>query len=367
MDVKDLLPVIEEVKTATSGRMETIETKQTELQAIVNDLAQKSLRGTGRESQLESKDAVAEAIKSAPDFQRFQKGLIRNTRIELPVGALQVKAVTASSATIGVGINTQPGITPPPQRRFFLRDLIPSIPVSQGIVQYLQEASFTNSAAVALENTLKPQSDLATNLVQAPIATIAHWIRATKQILDDAPALQAYIDTRLRYGLALAEDAQILTGSGTGGNLHGLLPQAQSLSGSVAGDTHIDTLRRAIGQLATLNYNADAIVLNPLDWEAIELTKDTQNRYIIFGTPSGAAEPRLWGTPVVVTNAIAAGTWLVGDVALGAQIFDRQQPIVEISTEDQDNFVKNLVTIRGEERIGLAVKQTQAFVTGTFS
>jgi len=134
---------------------------------------------------------------------------------------------------------------------------------------------------------------------------------------------------------------------------------------TVQAETAIDRLRLALLQVALAEYEADGIVLSPIDWAAIELTKTTDNQYL-FTTPTGLAVPGLWGRPVVATQAMDAGDFLVGSFQQGAQGWDREDVSVTVSTEDRDNFVKNMVTILCEERVGLSVYRPEAFVKGDF-
>src|SRR5690606_16006781 len=178
------------------------------------------------------------------------------------------------------------------------------------------------------------------------------------------------IDQRLIYGLAYYEENQLLNGDGTGQNLHGILPQATAFAvpaGTVTPTpmTAIDTLRIAMLQAALAEYPATGHVLNPIDWAGIELTKDSEGRYII-GNPQGTAQPTMWGLPVVSTQAMTAGSFLTGAFKLGAQIFDRWDARVEVGYVN-DDFIRNLVTILAEERLALAVYRPEAFVTGSIN
>jgi HK97 family phage major capsid protein len=181
--------------------------------------------------------------------------------------------------------------------------------------------------------------------------------------------LQSYIDGRLRYGLKLKEEAQLLKGSGVGLNINGIFTQASAYANpgvTVQAETAIDRLRIALLQATLAEYEADGIVLSPIDWAMIELTKTADNQYL-FTTPTGLAVPGLWGRPVVATQAMTAGDFLVGSFQQGAQGWDREDVSVTVSTEDRDNFVKNMVTILCEERVGLTVYRPEAFVKGDFT
>jgi HK97 family phage major capsid protein len=252
-----------------------------------------------------------------------------------------------------------------PQRRMTIRALLAQGSTNSSSIEYDKEKVFTNSAAPVAEGTLKPQSELQYEEATATVRTIAHWMRTSVQILADAPALRSIIDQRLRYGLAFQEEVQLLTGSGSGQNLRGLITAATAYAapGSLSATTPVDVVRLMILQVALAEYPANGIVMNPIDMAAIEMSKDTAGGYLI-GDPQGTINKRLWGLPVVETQAVTVDKALVGAFDLAAQIFDRQDATVEVSTEDQDNFVKNKVTIRAEERLALAIYREAALVYG---
>jgi HK97 family phage major capsid protein len=238
---------------------------------------------------------------------------------------------------------------------------------TSNLIQYVRESGFTNAAATVSEGDAKPESTMTFELQQSPVVTIAHWVKASKQILDDFAQLQSYIDGRLRYGLQLVEENQLLKGSGVGNNLDGIYTQATAYSAPFAPSgafTKIDVIRLMLLQAELAEYPATGIVLHPSDWAAIELTKDSQRQYL-FANPQAVATPMLWGRRVVATQAMTVDTALVGAFSLGAQIFDREDANVVISTENQDDFIRNMVTIRAEERLALAVYRPAAFVKNT--
>lgn len=260
-----------------------------------------------------------------------------------------------------------PSIITPQNRTLRIRDLLPKGRTTSNAIEFMQETGFTNNAAVVAEAAQKPESSLSFDLQTAPVRTIAHFIKASVQVLDDVPALQSYIDTRLRYGLALVEETELLSGDGTGQHLLGLIPQATpfDVNRLKVGDTRIDVIRRAMTQLRLSEYRADGIVLHPDDWEEIELTKDDNQDYV-WANPRQLAGPTLWGLPVIDSTSLEPGEFLIGAFQMAAMIWDRQDAVVELSTEDSDNFQKNLVTIRAEERLALTVFRPESFIYGDF-
>lgn len=254
-----------------------------------------------------------------------------------------------------------------PRRRLMIRDLMTVIGTTSGSVEYAEQTTRDNQAAPQAEGALKAESNYSWELRNLSIRTIAHWTKASVQILDDAPQLQSLIDSEMRYGLALAEEAQLLNGDGTGATLNGLITNATAYDDPIdqASPTMIDMIGTAVLQVALADFIPNGVLMHPSDWMRIRLLKNTDGEYLL-GQPGEMAEPRLFGLPVVATKAIEVDKFLVGDFSRCATLYDRQGANVALSTEDGDNFVRNMVTIRAEERLGLAIKQATALSYGDF-
>lgn len=309
-------------------------------------------------------------VIESDEFKNLDPSVTKRAKFSLvfPVKNLITSVTTDTDGAAGDLISPDRIAVPirPPQRRLTIRALLTPGRTGSNAIEYVQETGFTNMAGPQEnEGDPKPESTIKFNLLTTTVKTLAHWVRASKQVLDDAAQLQSYIDFRLRYGLALEEEREILRGDGTGGELLGLIPQSTAYSPAfVPSDpTLIDTLRLAMLQTALAEFPATGHVLNPIDWARIELTKDSEGRYI-FANPQSLAGPSLWGLPVVATQAMDEDKFLTGAFIPAAQIFDREDSNVQVSTEDADNFTKNLVTIRAEERLALAVYRPEALVYG---
>ncbi|PIJ58731.1 capsid protein [Erwinia sp. OLMDLW33] len=260
-----------------------------------------------------------------------------------------------------------PGIVMPGLRRLTIRDLLAQGRISSNSLEYVREEVFTNNAASVAEKALKPESDITFSKQTANVKTVAHWIQASRQVMDDAPMLQSYVNNRLMYGLALAEERQLLNGDGNGDDLEGLNHVATAYDSSLnaTGDTRADIIAHAVYQVTESEFSASGIILNPRDWHSIALLKDGEGRYI-FGGPQAFAANVMWGLPVVPTKAQTAGTFTVGGFDLASQVWDRMDATIEVSREDRDNFVKNMLTILCEERLALAHYRPTAIIKGTF-
>lgn len=337
-------------------------TGMNEAKARLDEVEQKLAR-RGSDSQREM--TAGERFIEAEEFKNFAG----QTR---PRGRIVVDVKDISSLTTdapgSVGTLIQPTRAAPvqlPDRRMTIRALLAPGNTNSNTIEYDREVGFTNNAAPVADGALKPQSEIQYTEETASVRTIAHWMRVNVQTLADAPALRSMIDGRLRYGLAYKEETQILNGSGSGQNIEGLVTAATAYSapGSLVAVDALDVVRLMILQVALAEYPANGIVLNPIDMAAIEMIRDGDGRLLI-GNPQGTIDKRLWGLPVIETQAMGVDKALVGAFNLAAQIFDRQDATVEVSTEDQDNFVKNKITIRAEERLALAIYRPEALVYG---
>ena len=334
-----------EVSKKLQGELTTVQEELKTAGTRLFDLEQK-LSG-GNLDNPENKKSFAE--QTALDLQKSWDG---KSSGKVDVKSFdKVLGSTAGSAGSLIQAQMNPGILMPGLRRLTIRDLLAQGRISSNSLEYVRENVFTNSAAPVAEGTLKPESNLTFTKQTANVKTIAHWIQASRQVMDDAPMLESYVNNRLLFGLALVEEAQLLNGDGTGDNLTGLNQVATAYDAALdaTGDTRADQIAHAIFQTSESEFEASGIILNPRDWHAIALLKDAEGRYI-FGGPAAFAAKVMWGLPVVATKAQALGTFTVGGFDLASQVWDRMDATVEVSREDRDNFVKNMLTILCEGR-----------------
>lgn len=361
--------LMEEVKktgdatTELKGKVDQALTKSTELEGKLQDIEQKLARRGGGGDEQKAK-SWGNTFVDSDEGKGLMKSRSGRARIE-------VKAITSATGSGGDLIEPTrvSGIVTPPQRAMTIRSLLMPGNTDSDSVEYVKESGFTNNARPVTESAQKPESALTFTKATVPVRTIAHWIQASRQVLSDAKQLRSHIDGRMVYGLAYKEEMQFLAGDGDGENIHGLKPQAAGFENpldALTGLTKIDVLRLAVLQVRLAEFPANGYILHPTDWAEIELTKDANGGYI-FANPQGVAGPVMWGRPVVETMAQTEGEFTAGAFNMAAQIFDRDTATVEVSTEDRDNFVKNMVTILAEERTALAVYRPEAIVDGAFA
>lgn len=313
---------------------------------------------------------IGKMVAESESFKSYLGGTRDKARVEIKTAIINA---TGQNQPL-VPADRLGGVVTAPTRRLRMRDLLAVGRTASNLIEFAKENVFTNNAGPqvsgspqAFENVTKPESAITFTLSTAAVTTLAHWIPVSKQVLSDSPMLQAYVNTRLMYGLKLKEDTQIILGTGSNGELPGLYTNrtAYTKTSPLSFTTKIDVVRDAIRQCQNSEYEPNGIVLHSTDWAAIEQAKDTQGRYL-FANPQSAAQPMLWGLPVVVSNSIAAGTFLVGAFDMAAQLWDREDAMIEIGL-NSDNFVKNMVTILCEERLALTIYRATGMVGGSFT
>jgi HK97 family phage major capsid protein len=330
-------------------------------------LEQTVAKGTAKGDTAEK--TIGEQFVESEKVKEFLGQAQPRGRVDFQTKATLTLATTDAAGSVGDGVRATrlPGILPLPQRRMTVRDLLTPGRMDGNALEYVKETGFVNNAGMVAEGAAKPSSDIKLDVVSTSAKVIAHWMKASRQALDDVAQLRSIIDNRLLYGLAYKEETQLLNGDGTGQNLLGIIPQATAYSAPItlSSPTSIDMMRLAMLQAALAEYPATGHVMHPSDWAWVETLKDTTGRYII-GNPQGSIAPTLWGLPVVTTQAISIDKFLTGAFRMAAQVFDRWTARVEVATENEDDFIKNLVTVLAEERLALAVYRPEAFIYGDF-
>lgn len=285
---------------------------------------------------------------------------------------LMAATLTEDPASGGALVQPQyvPGIVPLAFKRLVVADLLAPGTTTSPVVNYMKEKTFVNAANSVAEGAAKPESTLTFEATSEPVRKIAHWLPSTEEMLEDVAQIQSYIDARLRLGVQIEEEDQLLNGTTTPPDIVGLMNRtglAPDVALGAAPDTGIEAIfRQVMAIFASSFLMPDGIVINPADWAQVLLTKNGQGAYLTQGPFSPIQAPTLWGLPVVVTPSITVGTALVGAYRTAAQVFRHGGIRVEASNSHQDFFIKNLVAIRAEERLALAVYRPGAFgkVTG---
>lgn len=301
-------------------------------------------------------------------------------------GAVEVdaKATMTESASTGILPQLRPGLVDILFRRLTIADLMPTLPISGNAnsMRYLKETSATNAAATVAEEGPKPASTLVFAPVDEALTKIANTIKVTDEMLQDYEFVRAYIDSRLMLFVQLIEEDQLLNGNGTPPNMTGLLNRSGLQGAQARGtDTRAVAVYKEITKIRATGFiEPEAIVFHPTDWQTARLEADANGQFFAGGPFTGAYgqgavtgqggsgnydAAGYWGLRVVVTPAIAQGTALLGAFSTCAGVLRKGGLTVEATNSNEDDFLKNRIAIRAEERVGLAVFRPGGFGTVT--
>lgn len=316
------------------------------------------VKGKREGSTLGSMFVESESYKA---FAPFRQGQVAG--IESPMRGFKATFDTAASTL--TSFDRPPGMVLVGVQRLTVADLLAQGQTTMNTIRYVKEDTYTNAATTVAEGALKPEATFDTSEVDAPVRKIAVTAKVTDEMFADFPIIRDYIDNRLRFMVAEREEAQLLNGNGTAPNLRGILQTSGIQTQAKGADPTPDAFYKALVKVRAVGFfEPDGIVAHPNDWTDVRLLRTADGLYI-WGSPSEPGLERLWGLPVVVTTAITEGTGLVGAFKLGAQVFYREGIRVESTNSNEDDFKKNLIAIRAEQREALAVYRPMAFCTVT--
>ena len=383
--VEEIKSAFEGIKTEVNGAIETakaesavaVDSLKSELEelksqvSVVKDAADKleakSNRKTMNENQVKGFNAtLAESIeKNADILGKLGRGEMKHTSFTLDTKAVgnMTEAVNLTGDIPRAYANQVYAL---PSRKVHVRSLLPVGSISQGLFTFPLETGGEGAPAAQTQGSAKAQVDFDITMTNAPAQVIAGYVRISRQMLDDVPAMTSFLQARLLEKYLVAEDAQLLSGSGSGVNLQGITGVASAFAGAATVD--VEQLVQSIAQVEASNYTANGILINPTDWANIINTKNTNSAYSLPGSTVVTTDGQLSiaGIPVYKSTAIAADKFLVGDWAMGAQIMQRDGISVQFSEFDGNNFTENMITVRVEARIAFPIYYAGAFVYGDF-
>lgn len=347
------------VTTDTKTALDSIGLQQREFADRLTTLEQKGvLRPEGEKSD----EGWGAQFTKSESYKAFQSGATQKARLEVK------NTIVGSDTTVAP--DRRPGIVPGASNILTIESLYASIPTASNAIEFTKEASFTNSAAETAEGAAKPESAVTFSLVNTPIATVAHWIKISRQLAMDNTALAAYVEARMRYGVQRKVETQLVSGDGVAPNISGFLDAgnftAHGYADAALGSSlkKLVLIRKIIADLEVAGYAPGAIVLNPADWATIEIDLLTSAVNAVRVSYTEAGMPMLWGVPVVKSVGMTADTFAVGDFRQHGNIYNREGVVVQMSESDSDNFTKNLITLRAERRLALTSEVPAAIRAG---
>jgi len=305
------------------------------------------------------------------DEYKSRQNLIAGNRQFGSIGLEVKNTLTGSASTVAP--DRKPGVVSGASVPMTLEAFLPSMPTGSNAIEFTRENVFTNAAAETAEGGAKPESSLTWTLVNMPVSTVAHWIKISRQLAADNAALAAYVNTRMRYGVNLKVETQLVAGDGTAPNISGILDTGNftahgytnaALTAISSTLKKLVLIRKVLADSWAAGFPADGIILNPADWATIEIELMTTAAGQTLYSVSEGGQARLFGVPVIQSVGMTADNFAAGAFGQGFMVHNREGVVVEMSDSDSDNFTKNLITIRAERRLALATERPAAVRAG---
>lgn len=369
MKMEDIKEIVENGLKKFDDKFADYEEQLQGLNATINAIGQKSLTGYSPESHNKASNHIAKLVNS-PELKDFaQNRGIKSASVSFnnPITTLLVKSVVGDVVGSGndlyaVQAQRGNGLGENPQRRLTVFDVLPRLPVNSNAFEYNVLDGYINAAAYQTkEGATKEEASMPTDLVTAPICTIAHWIKLSEQVLADTPVLSSQVDNLMRYGVLAKASAEIINGS-TVGKIQGLVTQATAYP--YLGITPLaDAIGAAITSLDSVGWEANLVIINPSDWFDIQSERSTTEKEYVAGGWSVPNPKTIWGVQVVTDPSVSPGNPIVLDVSQVA-ILDRMDARVEFGRSGTD-MVENKITALAELRTGLAVFSPSAVLVLT--
>lgn len=374
-EAKEIKPRNDEL-TAIAKSIEEAEALESVREGVNGSIASRKGGGRpehmkgGREDGIQVK-SFAEIIAESKSYQAFREGATKTAVFEIAEN--EAKLLMASPemktlmtlTTINNPATRMPGIVASAQEERTVGDLMLQGTTDNNAITYMEETTFTNSAAETAEGDAKPESALAFTERTDNVRKIATWLPATSELLSDVKGIQSYIEGRLSFMVKRREELQLLVGDGTAPNISGILDRSGIQTQAKGADPVPDAVYKAMTKIRSTAFaEPNAAVFHPNDWQDIRLLRTSDGIYI-WGSPADASPERIWGLPVRITSALTENTGLVGAFKPFSQIFRREGITITISTEHSTYFTENKVAILAEERLALAVYRPAAFCTVT--
>nr|DAJ51213.1 MAG TPA: major capsid protein [Caudoviricetes sp.] len=343
---------------AREEKLAAIGAKQQELAHSFLELEQKLARAP--EHHNAKADTLGARVIASGVYGDFAAGRTHEARI--PVGDSLAAILTPANAAT----QTLPGVYGNPELPTDVEAVFPHVAVSSNSIEYQKATTETNAFGPVAEGAQKPEGAYGFKTETANVRTIAAWVKVSRQLAEDAPAVESYINNRMIYNLRHAIEKQLVAGTGAGQDLPGIFTKgnytAHGLSGTV---DPLDVVRKAALKVRTAGFAPSILFVNPADYDDLIAQKDKQGRYLI-SNPTAAATPAIWGLRPVQSVYVTPGQFLVADPSV-ATVYDRMADEIRIFEQDGNNVELNLVTIRAERRLGFGIENVAGLVGGALA
>jgi|TARA_R100000084_G_C4649031_1_gene148534 HK97 family phage major capsid protein len=363
-----------EVDTVIKGEVKNLTEKHSEIVERLDKMEVENKKDNFDNVYRTKSEAFGDALNKSESFKAMRDGSVGNASLELKADVLiSSDFAGASSSRDATGVERVEGIKRDPSNVTNMMGIIPVGSTSSNVIRYVKESAYTDNAANVAEGSAPTDSEFQLTAEDAVVQKTSAVMTISQEMLDDTPALSSYLSQRLPAKINTVIDDQLIGGSGSSPNLLGLMNggttfAAGGFANAIESAQELDVLYVAMNQLALSNYAANGIVLNPTDFHKIALLKDTTNEYL-RGNSLVSADGffRINGVPVYMNNKMAAGNFVVADFSQASQVWQREGLRVDFGYENNDNFDKYLVSVRGIARIAHSIYLPKGIVKGAFS
>jgi HK97 family phage major capsid protein len=379
METKDVMKALEAVESALDTHSKKAEADiknigkvASDTETAIKNIGLKQLELAEKLAEIEQKSTAQKDVDTA--YMSWGEQFVKSANIDglrsRKVGSASVEVkntVTNVSGATSYPMN-KPGIVPGVFVPLTVEDVLPSGTTDNIMVVGTRETSWTNNAAAVAQGAAKPESVSGFSQYNVPIETVAHFIKVSNQLLQDRSAVVAYINTRLAYGLNAVKDLQLLAGNGTSPNISGIQDTGNYTAFTpTVGANLVESINKAKYTMWAQGYVPDAVIVNPSDWGAMEIEREgAGSGAYLYGLPGMSAGTNPFGVRIVLSANQTVGKFTIGAFNRACMVWNRQGNTIEMGYVD-DDFTKNLVTIRAECRLGLEVSIPGAILHGNIT
>lgn len=387
-EVKQILGSLDEIKDQAKANKDAVEQK---LSAVEKELKEAKEKNADLEKSIEAIQTNVKEVKSRQASAQMAKTFAGELGEKLAQKADALKNLRESKKGFTIDMETKvvgnmgssasltgsyfvtptvvPGVSVLPYETAHVRDLIPGGNTNSNVVRFVTDENGEGGPAMTAEAALKPQEDRDLQIRDANVRKIATYFRIPEEMIEDIPYLQSFISQIGVEEMMVVEDNQLLYGDGTGQNLTGFNTRSTAFAAGTsvigASANQWDVIGAAKKQLRVARYGGPLVALiNPTDYFNMTYRKDTTNNYL-FQANQGTPIQRD-GVTYIEHTAVAEGGFFVFSPR-AAQVFDRAGTSVRFYDQDQDNAIRNLITVVIEKRLTLAIYYPGAIIRGTFA
>lgn len=366
------------------AKVKWIGTRNTEINELFDELKEERIKEEAAKLNLEVEEYLKRPVNrpgqpSPKDEKSIGTQIVESKAVTEkagPVGPVasfedwDVKTVLSTGAGWAPETIRGPRFVDEVTRPIQLLDLFPTTNTDQTSILFMEETTFTNAAAEVAESVQGtpgtfPEGALALTEQSSPVRKIAVWLPVTDEQLEDVSQVTGYINNRLPFMLRQRLDGQVINGDGIAPNLDGILNVAGIQTYALSAEPVPDAVHKGMTLVnVTGRAAADAVVMHSNDWQDVRLLRTADGIYI-WGSPSEVGVPRMWGLPVVVNEAIAENTALVGDFGGYSELSFKRGVDIQVSNSHDTFFIEGKQAFRADLRVALVVYRPAAFCTVT--